>query len=167
MPSDAPFGGAAVIAYIEIGGELFSRLFQAQIEQSGGEIYHIAVCAVAEAVIPLIHFHAGYAVIVGNAAGHSRAVDGNAILSAASLVVMEFSTASNKSILPPNKKGTCQCRGDNGKGRFCSLLKSHRKRCPLLCSWSRSACQDIQYPFNQQVASPCVRPSVAENSRTI
>lgn len=35
-------GGAAVIAYIEIGGELFSRLFQAQIEQAGGEVYLVS-----------------------------------------------------------------------------------------------------------------------------
>lgn len=39
-----------------------------------------------------------------------------------------------KSIMPPNKTGACQCRGDNGKCLFCSLLKSHRKRCPLPCS---------------------------------
>ena len=80
LPDIAPPGrGLTVISKAKILGQLLGGLPGGEVIEPGGKVDHVAVCAAAETVETGVHLHAGVAVIVEGAAGHTAAPHRNAV----------------------------------------------------------------------------------------
>ena len=101
----SPDRGLAVIRKAKILGQLFSGPLGGQVIEPGGEVDHIAVCAAAKTVETGVHLHAGVAVIVEGAAGHTAAPHCDAVklrrLSGGDGLFYDFKDALAHAYLPP------------------------------------------------------------------
>ena len=101
----SPGRGLAVIGKAKILGQLFGGLLRGQVVEPSGEVDHVAVCAAAKTVETGVHLHAGVAVIVEGAAGHTAAPHCDAVklrrLSGGDGLFYDFKDALAHAYLPP------------------------------------------------------------------